>query len=56
MDRQELQATKPKREAFETDEEFEEATQRWLTTAGRNLSLTQPLLGSPQLSALMAAR
>ena len=45
MTRQELQDSKPTRDKFLTDEEFEEARTSWETRVGRLLSQTSPSAG-----------
>jgi len=42
MNRKELENTKPKREAFHSQEEFEEALGYWMGRVGRILALTDP--------------
>lgn len=42
MTREELEATKPKREQFQTEEEFDEAYNYWMGRVGRILGMTHP--------------
>lgn len=48
--RQRLMDSKPKREAFRTEEEFEEALGYWNSHQGRILSMTAPSKGAPKPS------
>lgn len=48
--RQRLIASKPTRDQFQSDEEFDEAYNYWMQHQGRILSLTSPSTGSQQQS------
>ena len=48
LTREHLEATKPKREQFKTEEAFEEALGRWFQHQGRILAATNPSGDSPR--------
>ena len=44
----EIEATKPKRESFQTEEEFEEALNRWMSRQGRTIALLRSQVSPPK--------
>ncbi len=53
MNRKELEATKPKREQFQSEEEFEESLGYWMGRVGRILAMTAPSQDFRQSTKLM---